>query len=87
MAQTMVNFRMDEELKKNMEAVCADMGLSVTAAFTIFAKTVARERRIPFDVTADPWSETAKAMEDVERGRNLSGPYRSREALREALDA
>ena len=38
MAQTMVNFRMDEELKKNMEAVCADMGLSVTAAFiTAFA--------------------------------------------------
>lgn len=87
MAQTMVNFRMDEELKKNMEAACADMGLSVTAAFTIFAKTVARERRIPFEVTADPWSETVKTMEDVEHGRSLSGPFRSREALREALDA
>lgn len=53
MAQTMVNFRMDEDLKKKMEKVCADMGMSMTTAFTIFAKTVTREKRIPFEVTAD----------------------------------
>ena len=55
MAQTMVNFRMDEDLKKKMEKVCADMGMSMTTAFTIFAKTVTREKRIPFEVTADPF--------------------------------
>lgn len=87
MAQTMVNFRMDEDLKKGMEEACADMGISVTAAFTIFAKKVVRERRIPFEVSAAPTAETLAAMEDVNAGRNLSGPYRSREALREALDA
>ena len=54
MAQTMVNFRMDEELKRSMENACADMGLSMTTAFTIFAKKVARERRIPFEVSAPP---------------------------------
>lgn len=44
MARTVnVNFRMDSELKKDMEQVCMDMGLSMTAAFTIFAKTVTRE--------------------------------------------
>ena len=46
-----VNFRMDSDLKKNMEKVCMDMGLSMTAAFTIFAKTVTREKRIPFEVS------------------------------------
>lgn len=40
---------MDSDLKKNMEKVCMDMGLSMTAAFTIFAKTVTREKRIPFE--------------------------------------
>lgn len=55
MAQTMVNFRMDSELKKNMEEVCSNMGMSMTTAFTIFAKTVTRENRIPFEVTADPF--------------------------------
>lgn len=50
-----VNFRMDADLKKSMEQVCADMGLSMTTAFTIFAKKVSREKRIPFEVTADPF--------------------------------
>ena len=49
MSQTVnINFRMDAELKKNMEKVCADMGLTMTTAFTIFAKKVSREKRIPF---------------------------------------
>ena len=34
MAQTMVNFRMDEDLKKGMEQACKEMGLSMTTAFT-----------------------------------------------------
>ncbi|MBQ8824360.1 MAG: type II toxin-antitoxin system RelB/DinJ family antitoxin [Ruminococcus sp.] len=56
MAQSInVNFRMDEDLKKNMEKICDEMGLTLTTAFTIFAKTVTRERRIPFEVTADPF--------------------------------
>lgn len=35
-----VNFRMDPDLKRSMEEVCAEMGLSMTTAFTIFAKKV-----------------------------------------------
>ena len=53
MSQTVnINFRMDAELKKNMEKVCADMGLTMTTAFTIFAKKVSREKRIPFELSA-----------------------------------
>ena len=50
-----VNFRLDEDVKKKMEQACADMGISMTTAFTIFAKKVGRERRIPFEVSADPF--------------------------------
>ena len=50
-----VNFRLDATVKKNMEQVCAELGLSMSAAFTIFAKKVGRERRIPFDVSIDPF--------------------------------
>ena len=72
--QTMVNFRMDSELKKSMEDVCSEMGLSMTAAFTIFAKKVSREKRIPFEVNADPfYSESnmkylEKKISDIESG-------------------
>ena len=56
MAQTVnVNFKLDADVKKKMEAACADMGLSMSAAFTIFAKKVGNERRIPFEITADPF--------------------------------
>ena len=48
-----VNLRMYAELKRNMEELCDDLGMSMTTAFTIFAKRMTRERRIPFDVSAD----------------------------------
>lgn len=37
-----------------MERACAEMGLSMSAAFTIFAKKVGREYRIPFEISVDP---------------------------------
>ena len=56
MAQTVkVNFRMDEADKKEMESVCSELGLSMSAAFTIFAKKMGREHRIPFEVSVDPF--------------------------------
>lgn len=62
-----VNFRMDSDLKNDMEQVCSDMGLTLTAAFTIFAKTVTREKRIPFEVTADPFYSDSN-MRHLRRG-------------------
>ena len=77
MAQAMINFRMDEELKKSMEETCKDLGLSMTTAFTIFAKKMTREKRIPFDVSVDPfYSESnmaylKKVVGDIESGKGV----------------
>ncbi len=67
MAQTMVNFRMDEDLKKNMESTCKELGMNMSTAFIIFAKKVAREKRIPFDVSVDPFysEENMKRLEKI----------------------
>ncbi len=67
MAQAMVNIRMDEELKKSMEQVCQELGMSMTTAFTIFAKKMSREKRIPFEVSVDPFFDE-KNMEFLRRG-------------------
>lgn len=67
MAQTMVNFRMDEDLKKDLEQTCQDMGMNITTAFTIFAKKVAREKRIPFEINVDPFY-SASNMAHLKRG-------------------
>ncbi len=62
MAQTMVNFRMDADLKRELEIVCRDMGMTLTTAFTIFARTVSREKRIPFEVTSLPMNHHADIL-------------------------
>lgn len=68
MAQTNVSIRMDAELKKQFEAFCADVGMSMTTAFTVFAKRVVRENRIPFEVRGEiPNEETRQAIEEVRR--------------------
>lgn len=55
MAQTTVSVRMDEALKKDFDAVCNDLGLTMTTAITMLAKKMTREKRVPFEVSADPF--------------------------------
>ena len=55
MPQVLVNIRMDEVLKKDMEKICQELGMNMTTAFTVFAKKMSREKRIPFEVSVDPF--------------------------------
>lgn len=66
MSMKLVNIRMDEDLKKEMEIVCNDLGINITTAFTIFAKKLTREKRIPFSVSIDPFysTENIKALQE-----------------------
>lgn len=67
MAQTNINIRIDEELKREMEITCRELGLNITTAFNIFAKKMCRERRIPFEVSYDPFYSESN-MEHLRRG-------------------
>ena len=67
MAQTLVNIRMDEDLKKSMEQTCQELGMNMTTAFTIFAKKMSREKRIPFEVSIDPFYSESN-MAHLRRG-------------------
>ena len=67
MASTSINIRMDAALKKQFETFCADMGMTMSAAFNIFAKKAVREYRIPFEIGAEnPNAETIEAIKEVE---------------------
>lgn len=55
MGKALVNIRMDEELKHGMEEVCRELGMDMTTAITIFARKMTREKRIPFEVSIDPF--------------------------------
>lgn len=63
--QTTVNVRMDADLKREFDKVCNDLGLTMTTAVTILAKKMTREKRIPFEVSMDPfYSESNLAALD-----------------------
>ncbi len=48
MSQTTVSVRMDEQLKKEFDGVCNDLGLTMSTAVIMLAKKMAREKRIPW---------------------------------------
>lgn len=88
MAQTNINIRMDDNLKQQFDCLCNELGLNMTTAFNIFAKTMVRQQKIPFEVALDvPNAETLAAIDDVNRGRNLSKSFHSVAELMEDLNA
>lgn len=70
-----ISLRVDDEVKRGAEQTFDDIGLSMSAAINIFLKKVARERRIPFELSADPFYPESnmcymeKKMEDYKAGR------------------
>lgn len=75
MAQGIVSVRMDEALKQDFDGICQELGMSMTTAITMLAKKMTREKRLPFEVSIDPfYSESnrkalEKSMEQAELGQ------------------
>lgn len=83
-----INIRMDSKLKKDFEEFCKDVGMNMSTAFTLFAKRTVRDNQIPFEISREiPNKETRAALEDVENGRNLIGPFTSVDELMDDLNA
>ena len=68
---TQVNFRIDEDIKTNAEAALKEMGLNMSSAITMFLTKVAREKRIPFEVNADPFYSSENMLELRNRIENI----------------
>ena len=87
MAQTLINFRIDETTKKQMEQICSELGITMSTAFNIFAKKVIREKRIPFDVSIDPfYSESnmkaiSESIKQLEEGKVIVKTMEELEAM------
>ena len=68
---TNITFRMDKELKDDFSSFCDDLGITMSAAFTMFAKKAVRERRIPFELSTDPFYSEANIAELERRISNI----------------
>ena len=89
MPQTNINIRMDEQLKKQFDHLCSELGMNMTTAITIFAKAMVRQRGIPFDVSLEtPNSDTIEAINEVKRMKadpSLGKTYSSVDLMMEDL--
>lgn len=87
MAQTLVNVRMDEDVKKEMEKTCKELGMTMSTAFNIFARKMSREKRIPFEVSIDPFysENNIKVLKDsikeLEKGKIVKKSLDELEAM------
>ena len=67
MANVNITIRMDEDLKKQADALFDELGMSFTTAINIFVRQSLREGRIPFVVTAKPRADYAVVgLDDIE---------------------
>ncbi len=86
-----ISVRIDDDLKKNAERTLDDIGLSMSSAITIFLKTVVRENRIPFELSADPFylSSNIKYLEkikyDIDNGKASFSEHSLRRMIKKHL--
>ena len=77
MSQTTITIRIDDGLKRDFDKVCDDLGMPMSTAINIFAKKVVREKRIPFEVSMDPFYSEAnikalkKSIEQIKSGKTV----------------
>ena len=61
-----------EEVKANAEVALKEMGLNLSTAITMFLVKVGRERRIPFEITADPFYSASNIAELERRVQSIN---------------
>lgn len=71
-----ISLRIDDDVKREAERVCEDIGISMSAAINIYLKKLGNERRIPFEVSADPFyskgniAELERRIADLRSGKS-----------------
>lgn len=85
---TQINLRVEDEVKLQAERTCEELGLSMSAAITIFLKKLGRERRIPFEVSVDPfYSEQNRTRLRASIAQMEAGGGKVHERNEDAFDA
>lgn len=73
MAQATFSVRMDESLKRQFDALCADFGMNASTAINVFARAVVRERKIPFEISSSKEERALNAVEELREQARKSG--------------
>lgn len=70
-----ISLRVDDEVKRGAEQALNEIGLSMSTAINVFLRKVAREKRIPFELSAEPFYSESNIrhletiMQDIKDGK------------------
>ena len=82
-----INVRIDSNTKENAEAVFASLGITPTAAISLFYNQVIRTNSIPFELKADiPNEKTLSAIDEVEEMEKNREKYKGYKDIDDLLD-
>jgi DNA-damage-inducible protein J len=72
MATTTISVRIDADVKRQLDDFCRDVGMNTSTAINLFAHTVVRERRLPFEITTNEITrdELLTRILDLKAGTN-----------------
>ena len=73
---TTISLRIDDDMKRELDEMCAEMGMNLSTFYMIYTKRALRDRKIPFDIEApaDPFysksnvTQLRKSVKQVEEG-------------------
>lgn len=86
---TTVSLRIEDRMKKELDDMCAEMGMNITTFFMIYAKRALRDRKIPFEIIAprDPFyskenTESIKeSIQQIKEGKIVQKTMEELEAM------
>lgn len=87
MAQTAMTVRVDNNIKKQFDALCEQFGMSVNAAVNVFINAVVRTRSIPFSISAEEDQAGKRALEAFLSADRSDRPEMTLEEINEEIRA
>ena len=74
-----LSVRTDKDLKEKVGKILHELGLNHSAAINMYYRFILARKKIPF-VVRTPNKKTLKAVEDIEKGKNIKR-FRTTEEL------
>lgn len=87
MSQSTFSIRMDEDLKKQFDFLCSQFGMTASTAINIYARTVVREQKIPFEIKYEGKSIRERGLDAFNTLRASSADNSAREITLDEINA
>lgn len=77
MSMATLSAKVEAEDKRLFERFCEETGMNVSVCINMFVKTVLRNRRLPFEITVDPFyspdhiAMLERRASDANAGKNM----------------